>query len=41
MQMEACTTTEEKPFANSQRVFDNLAARLASADVLRMMHGDS
>jgi hypothetical protein len=40
MQMEACTTTEEKPFANSQRVFDELTARLASADVLRMMHGE-
>jgi hypothetical protein len=40
MQMEARTTPEEKPFANSQQVFDDLAARLGTTAVLQMMHGD-
>jgi hypothetical protein len=40
MQIQACATTEEKPFANSQRVFDDLTERLASGAVLQMTHGE-
>lgn len=40
MQIQTRTTTEEKPFANSQHVFNDLTARLGSAAVLKMTHGD-
>ena len=40
MQIQACTTTEEKPFANSQHVFDNLTERLGSGAALQMTHGE-
>lgn len=40
MQIQACTQTEEKPFAQSRRAFDDLTARLADAAVMQMTHGE-
>jgi hypothetical protein len=40
MQIQACATTKEKPFANSQRVFNELTERLGSRAVLQTTHGD-
>jgi hypothetical protein len=40
MQSQARTTTDENPFANSRRVFDELTGRLSSGEVLEMTHGD-
>lgn len=40
MQIQACAPTEEKPFAKSQRVFDDLTVRLAGAAAMQMTHGE-
>jgi hypothetical protein len=40
MQIQARTTTDGNPFANSQRVFDRLTSRLSSPEVLQMTHAD-
>ncbi|MGH8634551.1 MAG: ISKra4 family transposase [Burkholderiales bacterium] len=38
--MQARTTTDENPFAQSQGVFDELTKRLSSREALEMTHGD-
>jgi hypothetical protein len=40
MPIQACAPTEEKPFAQSQRVFDDLTTRLAGAAAMQMTHGE-
>jgi hypothetical protein len=40
MQIESCARVEEKHFAQSQRVFDDLTARLAGVPAMQMSHGD-
>jgi hypothetical protein len=40
VQIQACASTKEKPFAESQRVFDDLTARLSGAAAMQMTHAD-
>lgn len=40
MQIQAQSTAAEKPFADSQRYFQQFVDRLSSADTMRMTHGE-
>jgi hypothetical protein len=40
MQIQAQSTGAEKPFADSQRYFQQFVDRLSSADTMRMTHGE-
>jgi hypothetical protein len=40
VQIEACSATTEKPFADSRRYFDHLVADLSTEKTLRMSHAD-